>query len=360
VIIVVNGSDPSVLNVARSHPIGATVIPLMENIGFGLACNIGAKEAHGKFLVFLNDDTVVRPDWLANLVRAADKPNVGAVGSLLLKDDETILEAGARMLSTRDVHFHGLDMPIADARQSVPELLSPRQVEYVSGAALLVNAELFAKLGGFDPRFAPAYYEDVDLQFRLRAAGYEIWIEPSARVFHLTNASTGDMNGFRNFALENSRVYFTDRWGQYIGEDRYNRALPLDDILIVPPSEIVVDGLATASSEPQLVAREAMRIQVRYSKWLEESLDAEINLVADLRAQLEQSRIDLDNAEAAKIAAVDHLKNRIGDMWNHAERLQERITELEAEVAFKDQNLDYYGHSLSWRITAPLRAIRKH
>jgi len=278
VIVVVNGASPKVVEVAQNHPAATTVIPLAANIGFGMACNIGAKTARGKYLIFLNDDTTVRPDWLSNIVRSAQEHNAAAVGSLLLSETGEILEAGARVLRVGEMLPLGQSMTITEAETDQPGLLEPRQVEYASGAALLVDADIFELMGGFDPEFAPAYYEDTDLQFRLRAAGYQVWFEPTAQVVHITNGSTRDLSFFRDFAgVHQSKAAFERRWGPYIDRSRTNPNLPLDDLLNLPLVTIKVNGLDDVRSDDESVLRVANQIQQKYNAWLERQLEDRVS-----------------------------------------------------------------------------------
>ncbi len=141
-----------------------------ENRGFVDACNQGAAVARGKYLVFLNNDTVVLPGWLKGLVETIEaNPAIGAVGSMFLYPDGSIQEAGGIVWKNGEAHHYGWGGSPDDLQFNFA-----REVDYCSAASLLVKSEIFNRLGGFDRRFAPAYYEDVDLCFGVRSLGYKV------------------------------------------------------------------------------------------------------------------------------------------------------------------------------------------
>lgn len=315
VIVVVNGGDPAVAAVAENHPLQPTVRSLPVNVGFGRACNLGASMAKGADLVFLNDDTVVAPQWLAALVKAGTLPGVGAVVSLLLDlDGATVLEAGARIVGDAEYRPFGIGQSISAAQTA--GLLTARAVEYGSGAALLISAALFHQLGGFDSSYAPAYYEDTDLEFRIRAAGYQIWFEPAARVRHYANHSTKDRQAFREFASERSRAIFLKRWKEILpsaAEAAENSAAPQQPAVelhpipklpgFIPGSHSLLDG----NADPQLLTALSATTNAEYVAWLE----------------------------------------------NHY------LPRLENQIGQGQQELNAMRKTISWRLTRPLRALRQ-
>jgi glycosyltransferase involved in cell wall biosynthesis len=163
VVLVLNGATPEVHEAVATRVTGAVVVIADLNIGFGGACNLGATSARGEFLVFLSDDTEVTPGWLDELLAVVRAhPEAGVVASVLLDPDGSIQEAGSRVLPD------GTTLPLAAGRAvaDASGFLADRPVDYGSGAAMLMPRDLFEQLGGFDPAFYPAYYEDVDLAFR--------------------------------------------------------------------------------------------------------------------------------------------------------------------------------------------------
>lgn len=157
------------------------------NSGFVRSCNRGAAIARGRYLFFLNNDTAVRPGWIARSVeRAESSEKIGVVGSKLIYADGTLQEAGGIIWREGTGWNYGRNDDPADSRYNYV-----RDVDYCSGAAILVRADLFRSLGGFDERFAPAYYEDVDLCFAARHNGYRVVYEPRSEIVHYEGVTSG-------------------------------------------------------------------------------------------------------------------------------------------------------------------------
>ncbi len=181
-----------------------------KNLGFVGSCNRGAQAARGEFILFLNNDTVVLEGWLDHLVQTfADVPDAGLVGSKLLYPDGRLQEAGGIVWADASGWNWGR---LADP--SAPEFNFMRDVDYCSGASLLIRRRLFTDLGGFDERYAPAYYEDTDLAFAVRAQGLRVLYQPLSRVVHYEGISAGTdlTSGMKAYQVRN-RERFREKWG---------------------------------------------------------------------------------------------------------------------------------------------------
>ena len=157
------------------------------NSGFIASCNRGGEKARGQYLVFLNNDTLVRAGWLKALVDTfIEDPYAGIVGSKLIYPDGRLQEAGGVIWRDASGWNYGkFDDP------AKPEYNYLREVDYCSAAALMIPKSLFQSVGGFDPRYAPAYYEDTDLAFKVRQAGYKVLYQPLSEVIHYEGATGG-------------------------------------------------------------------------------------------------------------------------------------------------------------------------
>lgn len=189
IIVVDNGSNEPFFKELPKHPdIG--IVHFEKNIGFGPACNAGAKVATGEFIFFLNNDAQIAPGCLTNLLAVMEEePLVGAVGPKILSFDGSLQEAGALLNPDGTAHLMGFGFS-----PDVPRFQYRRSVEHISGAALLIRKELFLAVGGFDDVYAPAYCEDADLSLKLRQRGLSIVYEPSAVVAHHLSKTTNDNN----------------------------------------------------------------------------------------------------------------------------------------------------------------------
>jgi glycosyltransferase involved in cell wall biosynthesis len=157
------------------------------NQGFVRNCTDGASVARGEYILFLNNDTAFTEGWLTALVAVLDAdPGAGIVGPMLLYGNGQLQEAGGIVWEDGSGwNFGRMDDPTG------PEYNYRRQTDYVSGACLLIRKSLWQELGGFDQRYVPAYYEDTDLCFSARSAGFKVVYQPTARVYHFEGISHG-------------------------------------------------------------------------------------------------------------------------------------------------------------------------
>jgi len=194
-----------------------------RNLGFGDACNQGAAQSRTEYVLFLNNDTAVCGDWLDVLVAAMDEdPRRGAAQPKLLYPDGSLNDAGGLVFRDGRAAVYGKGSPHPDA----PAFNVRRAPDYASGACLVVRREAFEEVGGFDSRYAPAYYEDTDLSFALRSKGWTLLYEPAAVVIHVEGGTAGldETSGFKAHQPLN-RLKFAKKWNT---ELRTRPALDLD------------------------------------------------------------------------------------------------------------------------------------
>jgi GT2 family glycosyltransferase/glycosyltransferase involved in cell wall biosynthesis len=188
---------------------GVVYLQNEKNSGFIASCNRGAEMARGKYLVFLNNDTVVKVGWLSALLDTfAEQPRTGIVGSKLIYPDGRLQEAGSVIWRDGSGWNYGkFDDP------KKPEYNYLRETDYCSAAALMIPKSLFASMGGFDSRYAPAYYEDTDLAFKVRRAGYKVLYQPLSEVIHYEGATGGtDLETGTKKHQDINRSTFADTW----------------------------------------------------------------------------------------------------------------------------------------------------
>ncbi|OLB03133.1 MAG: hypothetical protein AUH08_01030, partial [Verrucomicrobia bacterium 13_2_20CM_54_12] len=208
VIVVDDSSTDATAEVVPRMP-GVVYLRNETNSGFITSCNRGAEAARGKYLVFLNNDALVRPGWLTALLDSfAEEPRAGIVGSKLLYPDGRLQEAGGIIWQDATGWNYGkFDDP------EKPEYNYLREVDYCSAAALMIPRSLFASVGCFDSRYAPAYYEDTDLAFKVRKAGYRVLYQPLSEVIHYEGATGGtDLSTGAKKHQEINRSTFAEKW----------------------------------------------------------------------------------------------------------------------------------------------------
>lgn len=216
-VIVVDDASSDVTAQYLAQIGGIRVLRNGENLGFVGSCNAGAALARGEFVLFLNNDTLVTAGWMEALLACfGERPDAGLVGARLMYPDGRLQESGGIVFSDGSGWNYGRREHPDDPRMNFR-----RQADYCSGAAIMLRRQLFEELGSFDTRYAPAYYEDTDLAFKVRAAGLAVYVEPRALVVHFEGISNGTdehaTSGLKRFQTINHDK-FVDKWRQTLAQ----------------------------------------------------------------------------------------------------------------------------------------------
>lgn len=197
------------------------IVTNKENLRFLKNCNRAASYANGEYILFLNNDTQVQENWLEPLVQLIEsKDDIGMVGSKLIYADGTLQEAGGIIWKDASAWNYGNRQNPSD-----PEYNYVKEVDYISGAAIMIRASLWQKIGGFDERFAPAYYEDTDLACEVRQHGYKVMYQPLSAVVHFEGISNGTdlSSGQKAYQVENQKKFY-EKWKDVLAEENYENA----------------------------------------------------------------------------------------------------------------------------------------
>lgn len=219
VIIVDNASTDETVKLQELIA-NIVVIQNSENQGFVDACNAGAQKARGKYVLFLNNDTKVLDGWLAAMLAATESDNtIGAVGAKLIFPDGVLQEAGGIVWSDEESFAWNY------GRGKDPdnyEFNYLRDVDYCSGACLLVHKDLFEKAGFFDRRYAPAFCEDTDLAFSIRELGYRVVYQPLAEIIHFEGrtAGTDTSQGLKKYQVINREKFYA-KWKNVLEKENF-------------------------------------------------------------------------------------------------------------------------------------------
>jgi len=186
VILVDNASSDRTAQAAVAADPSVRLIENAENLGFAAAVNQGARAARGRWLALLNPDAFAAPDWLARLVAATQAhPQVHCFTSRqLMAEDPGRLDGLGDVMALAGYPFRG------GYTHPDPGAIAPGWVFSACGGAMMIERDLFLRLGGFDERLF-CYCEDVDLGYRLRLVGEPTLLVPDAVVRHVGSASTG-------------------------------------------------------------------------------------------------------------------------------------------------------------------------
>jgi N-acetylglucosaminyl-diphospho-decaprenol L-rhamnosyltransferase len=189
VVVVDNGSSDGSTTAAAAACPWMTVVAAGRNLGFAGGANLGAAQAPGDAVVFLNPDARVLPGAVAELVAALTEPGVGVAGGGLLDEDGRWQPGAARF---GPIGHLLLDTTLG--RLPARWRRRPYRVDWVYGTFMAVRADLFRQLGGFDPDYF-LYGEDMDLCHRARQLGARTVHVPRARAVHGANVSAGKRFG---------------------------------------------------------------------------------------------------------------------------------------------------------------------
>ncbi len=182
------------------------------NLNFLRNCNRASEYAKGKYILLLNNDTLVREGWLQSLFDLIESdPTIGLVGSKFIYPDGTLQEAGGMVFPDGTGKNYGRgDDP------SKPQYNFVRDVDYISGASIMLPRALWEDLGRFDERYTPAYFEDSDLAFKVRKAGYRVVYQPKSELVHFERTTMSD-NGLKLMAA--NKVKFLEVWEKDLVRD---------------------------------------------------------------------------------------------------------------------------------------------
>jgi GT2 family glycosyltransferase len=240
VIVVDNVSPEDPTDVVRQCYPGARVIRNPTNLGFAAGNNVGARAAKGDYIVFLNDDTRVHPEWLTELVATAGRRKAVSAASRVLNWDGERLDFVGGAVNCEGKGFQiDYDEPAAGRHLEEHPLL------FACGAAMIVRRDVFLATGGFDEATF-IYYEDVELGWRFWLLGHEVWSAPKSIVYHRHHGTTGRWAPPRRIRLyeRNSlRMLYT-----HLERDTLARVLP-SALMLACDRALLASAVSRASAD---------------------------------------------------------------------------------------------------------------
>lgn len=235
IIVVDNGSREDEAAKLQECYTDIVAIRSEKNLGFAGGNNLGIKEAKGKYILLLNNDTEVEDDTLHYLCESLDRrADVGAISPKIrfFTAPRNIQFAGYTPLTAITLRNSLIGFNAPDEGS----FNSPHHTPYAHGAAMMFRREVLDKVGAM-PEIYFLYYEELDWSTRITDAGYKIAYDPRCTVFHKESATTGQQSALRTFYITRNRLLFG--WRNRRGAARY--ATIIYQTFIAAPKNIVVE-----------------------------------------------------------------------------------------------------------------------
>jgi GT2 family glycosyltransferase/radical SAM superfamily enzyme YgiQ (UPF0313 family)/2-polyprenyl-3-methyl-5-hydroxy-6-metoxy-1,4-benzoquinol methylase/glycosyltransferase involved in cell wall biosynthesis len=187
------------------------IVQNSHNSGFAKSCNAGARKARGKYVVFLNNDTVVLPGWLTSMKQCFEKdPAIGLVGNLQLYPDNRFVQQAGIVCGADHMLYSIYNNQLPGSH---PAVNKPREFQFVAGSCMMIEKDFFFELGGFDEAYLNSC-EDVDLCLKVRQAGRKVFYCPQSQILHYESKSVkGHDKSGGNYQL------FLQRWRDILIQD---------------------------------------------------------------------------------------------------------------------------------------------
>ena len=220
IILADDGSTDETINAAKYFN-NIIIVRTPTNLGFLRNCNHAAKHAKGKYILLLNNDTIVLHNWLSSLYNTIiNDETAGIVGSKLIYPDGTIQEAGGLLIKDGRGYNAGRGQD-----RNNPILNIVRETDYISAASIIIRKSLWNLLGGFDERYNNAYCEDSDLAFTVRSKGFRVLYQPDSEVVHFEHQSYAEesQNHFSALQKQNTELLVA-KWQNTFNREHLDNA----------------------------------------------------------------------------------------------------------------------------------------
>ncbi|MBI2430720.1 MAG: glycosyltransferase family 2 protein [Candidatus Levybacteria bacterium] len=224
IIVVDNDEEPTIKKDLKQKFPQVQYIDVGKNIGFGAANNKGAKAAKGKFLFFLNPDTLVERDTIDELINFIKKEkNIGIVSPLFLdsKNRPYPLQGSATLTPFRAISCLSFINKLFPNNMVARKYWyldwdkkQPKEVDVMPGTAFLIRKKLFEEIGGFDERFF-LFFEENDIAMKVKKKGFRIVLLPHAKVVHLWGMSAKNKSGIKQIFRRSRFLYFQKYYGSF-------------------------------------------------------------------------------------------------------------------------------------------------
>jgi len=217
VVLLLNDPDPALEGLVRKSTTGGKVVVSRANAGPGVGWHLGAEVAVAPRLATLHEDSEPEAGWLVPLVDAMKETGAGAVGARLYNHDGSVQNCGWALFS------NGMPQPLhATSAPDIVAATEPTAADVLSGAAMLVDRAAVEAIGGWDERFHPAVYADIDISIAMWNQGRLVLSVPTSGVRHRSGTFGRRPNSvltgprLRDFLIERNSQLFLAKWGAVV------------------------------------------------------------------------------------------------------------------------------------------------
>lgn len=359
IIVVFNSPKPTEFDL-REFSLKARPLQAMTNLGFAAACNLGARDAVGESLIFLNDDMTVQPGWRDSMLSSMENNETSAVGGRIISSDgkKVDFEGGTiNLLGWGFQKGHGLD--ITDDKFSVPSRL-----QFACGGNFGIKTELYEKSGGFDDEYF-AYFEDVDLGWRLRLMGEEISYSPTATANHYAGSTGAFMPPALKWFLQERNALQTII--KNYSDDLLQRILPIA-FALVNVRAMVLSDIEIADFAPDRTWREWI-INPDFTEieqkavwnWLVDNVRESLKTGAKStrKAIMPHNFLPVDNRGVAGMYAIEWCMKNWNALMDKRRKIQSmRVrSDIELVAMFDDAVRPVLGHPREIESMMPLERV---
>lgn len=301
-------------------PVGR-ILMTGRNAGFANACNTGFKAAQGKYVIFLNADVVLTPNWIRPMYDCFKDENIGIVGNLHLRGGGVIDSCGsewdwhtASFLHAGKHIFQKKQLLRPYTLENAPsDLLTPHDVEMVTGACFMIPHILFQKIHGFDTEYRIGYWEDADLCMKVHAQGKRIFFTPDSRIIH----KGGHTHSAAHAYMTDNRNLFHKKWvASKIIQGYLNEFRPKEINATVDPKSVVVYTAITNKSNDYDDLKEqpstARNTGVDFVAFLEAGIESKTWTCQQINKGLPDPN---RNAKIHKILSHKYFPDKMYSLW---------------------------------------------
>jgi GT2 family glycosyltransferase len=186
ILVVNNGSSDKTPEIVSTQFPKVRLINLPNNLGFAGGNKVGILESTGDVVILLNDDTTVEPNWVSEIVKEMEKHyRIGIAGCKIYYPDGKILQHAGGYINN-----HGLSNHYGKGELDTGKYDTVRDVDYIMGAAFVIQREVIKKLGLLDTNYHPIYFEETDYCYRARKLGYRVVYIPTSVIYHYEAQTT--------------------------------------------------------------------------------------------------------------------------------------------------------------------------